>query len=207
MVNAGTLRIGNGSASSGLSDSAAVRIASGAVLELSFSGTEVVDALWLGGVRQAAGVYGAADPSGLLSGTGTLTVLHGPPVSDYETWRLAHGLAIGSEGGDDDADGVSNFAEYGFGLNPKQPASTQAMVVPLEKSTGRFTYSRRATPARTGLEYRCESSTDLATGWQPFDPKAETSNGGTEVEEITIDLPDALLEEPRLFIRVRVRKP
>ncbi|TAE88564.1 MAG: hypothetical protein EAZ65_04170 [Verrucomicrobia bacterium] len=72
-VNTGTLRLGNGTTSASLSDSDAV-IVSGGTLELNYSGTDTIRELWLNGTQMPPGVHGASDPSGLLTGAGTLTV-------------------------------------------------------------------------------------------------------------------------------------
>jgi hypothetical protein len=55
----------------------------------------------------------------------------------------------------------------------------------------------------TGLAYIYEWSTTLADPWFTFDPDSTTSNLATPVEEITVDVPDALLGNSKLFLRVR----
>ena len=55
-VNAGTLQID----SAFLASTSTVSIASGALMDLSYSGTDTVNALYLNGVAQANGVYGAS---------------------------------------------------------------------------------------------------------------------------------------------------
>ena len=70
-VDAGTLQID----SAFLASTSTVSIASGALMNLNYSGTDTVDALYLNGVAQANGVYGASSlGSSYFSGTGTLTV-------------------------------------------------------------------------------------------------------------------------------------
>ena len=73
-VNAGTLRLGNGTTSAALSDSDAVIVFSGSTLNLNYSGTDTIRELWLNGTQMPPGIHGASDPSGLLTGAGTLTV-------------------------------------------------------------------------------------------------------------------------------------
>ena len=73
-VTAGTLRLGNGSSNSNLADSANVVIAAGATLHLDFNGTDTVNALSVGGIAQAPGVYSASN-SDFIMGAGSLTVL------------------------------------------------------------------------------------------------------------------------------------
>ena len=62
-------------------------------------------------------------------------------------------------------------------------------------------------PGTTGVAYTYESSTTLSGAWDPFTPDSETSDSATPVEEITVDIPDALLAEPKLFIRVKAVRP
>ena len=73
-VIAGTLRLGNGKSGSNLADTADVLLDIGAKLHLDFTGTDTVNALSVGGVSQAPGVYSASN-SDFITGTGSLTVL------------------------------------------------------------------------------------------------------------------------------------
>ncbi len=138
--------------------------------------------------------------------TGTLSVAEASGT-DYDAWSSSFDLAGGAEA-DDDFDGLTNFQEYAFGLNPTSASSVNPISQPLDQSTGTFAYTRRATPATSGLTYLYESSTTLASGdWAPFTPESQTSNSATPVEEITVELPAALLTSPTLFIRVRATQP
>jgi hypothetical protein len=101
---------------------------------------------------------------------------------------------------------VKNFDEYAFGLNPKSGASANPISSPLDKTTGLFKYTRRK-QSLTGLTYTYESSTTLAGAWPTFTPDSATSNNGDPVEEITVDVPNALLANPALFIRVKAVQP
>ncbi len=70
-VNGGTL----GLSQIVLSQSAAVRIAASADLNLGFSGTDFVAALYLNGTLQSPGLYGASNDAAYFSGAGKLKVL------------------------------------------------------------------------------------------------------------------------------------
>ncbi|MEI6176099.1 MAG: Ig-like domain-containing protein [Verrucomicrobiota bacterium] len=79
-VTAGTLSLSN----SCLADAANVALATGAVLNLNFSGTDTVGKLIVGGVEQYQGMWGGLASSGALhktaaiTGTGLLNVTAGP---------------------------------------------------------------------------------------------------------------------------------
>jgi autotransporter-associated beta strand protein len=80
-----------------LSDNADVYLTTGSVFNLNFSGSDTIRSLFVDGVPQATGTYGAADLGGLLiTGDGTLTVTAMP---------------IGLEG-DYNEDGVVDAADY-----------------------------------------------------------------------------------------------
>lgn len=137
--------------------------------------------------------------------TGELTLDVG---NDYDDWGAPYGLAQGSEGGDLDNDGLTNQEEYAFGLIPNSGASVNPITVNLDKTTGTFRYTRRATPATTGLTYTVWTSTDLAT-WAQDNAATLSQNvigtaGGVETVEVTITgtLP---LAQPKLFIQVRAQ--
>ena len=207
-VNEGILSLGNGTTSTTLADSADVSIASGATLNLNYSGTDTIDELIINGQRRTAGVWGSAtsgapniDPA--LTGAGTLTVTTGPSaVSDFTTWANSYTPPVGLASADDDGDGLSNFHEYAFGLDPKSAASANPISQPLDKATGTFKYTRRATPATSGVSYSYESSTTLSGTWPSLVPTSEVSNNATPIEEVTVTVPSALLAEPKLFLRV-----
>lgn len=208
IVNEGILSLGNGTASTSLADSADVSIASGATLNLNYAGTDTIDELIINGQRRAAGVWGSAtsgapniDPA--LTGGGTLTVTTGPSaISDFSAWANSYNPPVGLATADDDGDGLSNFHEYAFGLDPKSASSANPISQPLDKATGTFKYTRRATPESSGVSYSYESSTTLSGTWPSLVPTSEVSNNATPVEEVTVTVPAALLAEPKLFLRV-----
>lgn len=75
-VNAGTLSITN----AWLCDTSAVYIATNAILDLNFTGTDTIGYLFLGGHAITPGIYGNfASADEFIDGNGTLTVQFGPP--------------------------------------------------------------------------------------------------------------------------------
>lgn len=118
-VNGGVLSLGADNSSN---NSSTINIAAtGATLNLNFSGTDVVDKLFIGGVQQSAGTYKATDnldpgtPLAQITGSGTLMVNSGP-AGGYTSWATAN--APGQDINEDhDNDGVANGIEYFMGLS------------------------------------------------------------------------------------------
>jgi autotransporter-associated beta strand protein len=127
-------------------------------------------------------------------------------TSDYLTWGGPYSLGAGSEGGDLDNDGLTNFQEYAFGLNPNSGSSVNPITQQLDKSTGLFKYTRRSSTLAIGVTYTYESSTTLSGAWTPFTPDSTATNSVTPTEEITVDIPDLLLGNTKLFVRVKALK-
>lgn len=123
-------------------------------------------------------------------------------ATDYEIWGTPYGLGAGSEDGDLDNDGLTNFEEYAFGLIPNSGASVNPITLPLDKTSGTFSYTRRSD---SGLFYSVWYSADL-TNWNEDTDAAEgvpVPNGDNETVEVTLsELPGDPLPA-RLFIQVR----
>jgi autotransporter-associated beta strand protein len=202
-VNAGTLRLGNGSNNTNLADNADVIVAVGATLHLDYSGTDTIDELWLGGVHKSPGVYSSANSGGFITGTGTLTVTKGP-LSDYDSWKSANTLTGGPDD-DDDHDGHSNRFEYAFGQNPKLPSGNP--VTFLSPTSGPHLIYTRRKPSLTGLSHRVMTSTHL-TGWTEDSTATQTVIATIgDVETVQVTLSPSLLSEAKLFIRISSLTP
>jgi autotransporter-associated beta strand protein len=198
-INAGTLGLGNGISNTNLADSSSVLIASGATLHLNYTGTDTVNALSFGGIARPPGVY-ASSNSPFITGPGTLTVSTGP-ATDYAGWAAFHTLA-GGQSGDDDHDGLTNMDEYAFGLDPRSGAAVNPITVPLDKTTGTLTYTRR-NKSLTGLSYSIWYSLDLGV-WTRDTGATEgipIVNGETETVPVTLSI--GLLTNSKLFIKVK----
>jgi hypothetical protein len=127
-----------------------------------------------------------------------------PPADDYDLWAGPSGFNLnGGPQDDDDNDGLTNFHEYAFGLNPKSASSAMAVIAP-DRSSGTFRYTRRK-PSLSELTYTYKASFNLS-GWSAFTPTVpDVSDNGTPVETITVTIPAALLAEDTLFLRVEAR--
>lgn len=193
-----------------IADSASLSL--GATALVTVTGTEIVDTLFINEVQVAAGTWGATGSGATnidddrFTGAGVVQVTTGlAPASDYDAWAASFNL-VGGPQDDDDNDGLSNFEEYAFGLDPTSGASVSPVTAP-NKTAGTFTYTRR-TQSLTGLDYTYESSTTLTGTWPTFTPPvADVSDNGNPVETITVTIPAALLAEPKLFVRVKAVEP
>lgn len=151
-------------------------------------------------MRDAKGTWSFSENSGIL----VLTI---PSAGDYEAWATANGVTGGASD-DDDSDGMKNFDEYAFGLDPKLPASSCPVTLQLDKSSGSFSYQRRK-PSLTNLSYTVQTSTDLIN-WSPDSTavQAATDIGSSENESVTVTLSaQKPLTSTKLFIRVVASKP
>ena len=97
---------------------------------------------------------------------------------------------------DPDGDGITNFQEFAFGLDPTTGASCNP-ATPLIGN--QFTYTRYAD---SGLDYTVEYSTDLA-GWDTAattESIGEANANGVQIVTVTVDNPPV---DGKLFVRVR----
>ena len=135
---------------------------------------------------ESTGILSVADSSG----------------SPYETWGSTYGLTAGSEGGDLDNDGMTNFEEFAFGLIPDDGSSVNPITVQLNKTTGQFTYQRLAA---SGLTYSVWTSPDLVN-WTEDTGAAEsaTTVGDNESVEVTLSA-SVPLTASKLFVRVKAQ--
>jgi len=138
------------------------------------------------------------ETSGVLS----LAVASG---SDFDTWGDTYGLTTGDEGGDLDNDGLTNFEEYAFGLDPTGASSVNPISSQLVKTTGQLSYTRRL-QSKTGLTYTVRSSSTLNNDWvnliKDTDYTESVSAPSGETETVTITL-TPLPTAAKLFIQVK----
>ena len=205
-VNTGTLVV-NGTS---IKDTNKLVIGGGKVTP---TGTEVVNSLFFGTVQQAAGTWGSSgstatnkDDVHFSGNDGMVSVLTGSsPVSDFDSWLSAYATitlpADKLPTADPDGDGMTNQQEYAFGLNPTSASSVNPITALLDSTTGKFSYTRRATPATTGLIYTVLTSPDLVT-WTADTGATQTivTNGNVQTVAVTLTNPAVA---GKLFVRVK----
>jgi autotransporter-associated beta strand protein len=188
-VVSGTLML---SGDARIPDSSTVRIDSGAVLHLDFTGTDTVGALYLGGVSMPDGTYGsllsqAANKSAAFSGEGILQV---GTTNNYASWAANQVPPVtGGPNGDDDNDGVKNLIEYALADGGGRGVF----------SGNTLTFTKRGAPYGGDVAYEIETSTDLGItdDWEPA-ASGVTENDTLIAYEFTHGSP------AKIFVRLKV---
>ncbi len=135
------------------------------------------------------------------STTGQIKLTVPITATPYETWGAPYGLTAGSEGGDLDKDGLTNFMEFAFGLIPNSGSSVNPITVQLSKTSGEFTYQRLAA---SGLNYTIWTSPDLATWTQDTGAiQAVTPAGANQSVVVTLSATPKPLTASKTFVRVK----
>lgn len=118
-----------------------------------------------------------------------------------ESWRRIYfGSTANSGNGADhfdyDGDGLTNLAEFAFGLDPTKPSAGQMPQAQFDGSTLQIAFA--TPPGVTGLTYGAEWTTDLAGTWQPV---TDTGLGGQHVFSVPAT------GQMRVFLRLTVTMP
>ncbi|MCU0791998.1 MAG: autotransporter-associated beta strand repeat-containing protein [Opitutaceae bacterium] len=209
-VDAGTLRIQSANTAN---DASAVHIGViDARLDLAFTGSDTVNALYIGSTQQAAGTYGATGSGATyiddtrFAGTGVLSVTSSPAITDpFVTWASGYGLTGPSAEttADPDGDGLNNLLEY---ATASDPTVAGVVAVNLGRSGDRLTltYTRVADPA---LVYTVDAVDELTGTWAPLVVDGNPSTGSANIAG-TVIVTDtvSVSAQPRRFLRLRVSR-
>ena len=217
-VNGGTLSLANAY----LADTSAVRVATGATLELTHDQPDTVAELWVNGVQQPAGTY-ASGNTAFISGGGSLIVTSGPVGGSFETWASTKGLdgSPGKEAGfgdDPDGDGVENGLEWILGGEPLDGKSG-GLVTATATAGGGLTLSFTRNEDAVGqATLTVEYNGTLANPWNSATVGATNSgpdaNGVTVTintaptpDAVTINIPASNAVAGKIFARLKATKP
>jgi autotransporter-associated beta strand protein len=176
-VSAGTLSLGTAT----LANASTVDVSAtgSAVLNLNFTGSDIVAGFSIDGVAQATGTWGAigsgaAHESARITGTGTLNVGAADPFADWIDDFAVGGLT--GKGDDPDGDGLTNLQEFALDGNPASGAATgkvrsrieavgadQALVITLPVRDGAsFTGLTSKSATIDDVTYKIEGSDNLS---------------------------------------------
>lgn len=205
-ISEGTLILAQG----GLADSASVRLGSSSTLNLAFSGTDTVKALFIGGIQQAAGIYNSANSSGRVIGSGSLTVTSSP--AGYAEWEAANGLAGAGSAADSDDDGIPNGIEFVIGGDPSGPDSDSSSLLPTStKNATHLVFSYRRTEQSISDAPHVQYGSDLS-GWTTAADGVggvtiETASISAGIDLVTVRIPVGLANGSKFFARLAVEIP
>ncbi|MCW1885246.1 autotransporter-associated beta strand repeat-containing protein [Luteolibacter flavescens] len=214
LVNQGVLSLNQAS----LSDTAAVGISTGGVLNLNFSGTDRVGSLIINGEFRPDGVYNASNEPGFITGTGSIRV--GAEPSGYGTWAAGYPFTAGVDDGvdqDPDGDGISNLMEYVLGGVPVGAGASDRSILPTHAVTADslvLTF-RRSDASENDVTLKVQWSSDLGT-WNDFatigagdalpavDVTEDSPTAGLDTVVVTV--PKSLSTTGKLFVRLHAVK-
>lgn len=123
-----------------------------------------------------------------------------PPSGGYAEWVKVHFRAdeqasISGADRDPDSDGASNFAEFAFATDPKDPSGS---LVTLDRSGQKLLLSHGIQPDEKSLSYTIQVSDDLRS-WASLAPAAESVAEVGQRSVRTVEIPATLA---RRFVRV-----
>jgi autotransporter-associated beta strand protein len=164
-------------------DGSSIWISTPGKLDLFHTETDTVAKLFIGGVPQAIGVYGAVGSGAqfetpFITGDGLLNVTSSGSATPFETWAADRGLTAANDDPTDnpDQDGFDNLGEFAFDGDPLSGATGGKIVVkiasvggqqvltltlPVRSVVGTFNGATSLSASGDGLTYTIEAGDDL----------------------------------------------
>jgi hypothetical protein len=140
-----------------------VSVASGARIDIAFSGNDTVGTLILGGTTMPPGTYNNTTHPTFFSATGSGNIVVAAS-SGYSAWQTANGAAGQTVDLDHDNDGVDNGIEYFMGGSTNTSGFT---VTPVLNTSNQITWTMGDSYIGTyGTDYVIQTSNELTT-WEP----------------------------------------
>lgn len=204
----GTLAVKIAGTSNDMLVSAGALNFSGATLTLALSGAGFTQAFYV--IAQGTSLTGAftsVPPGYAVTYTATRAILSTAAGAAYAAWADSHPFANpgadSQPAADPDGDGLTNFQEFAFGLDPTLGASCNPLHLPFDMDTGTFSYTRPMT-SLTGLGYAIQTSTTLGAASWTTDRDALQAVTGTagDIETVQVTVARAALTNKTLFVRV-----
>lgn len=121
----------------------------------------------------------------------------------YNAWSGPSGYNLtGGLDEDDDGDGMNNFHEFAFGLDPTSAGSSNPITMLLDKENHRFRYTRNSTSM---LTYTVWTTGDM----QSWDGPVIVTESSVTTDENGVETVEVMLTDPpawnNLFLRVQAR--
>jgi len=202
-------------------DNSNIRIAAGATLDLlTFGSTDTVKRLFIGGVQQTTGVWGAigsgaAHETAAITGDGMLLVTDATSGSAYATWASSFGSGFNATNNgpsqDPDNDGIRNVLEFVLGGNPLTSDRSKLPVQTQDATNIYFTFNR-ADQSETEVSLVVEYGTTL-TGWTGIAVGAATvppvnvvEGSGATPDVVTVTIPRSNAVGGKIFARLKAVK-
>ncbi len=208
-VNAGILSLGDSTNNTNLADASDVTVATGAVVDLNYIGTDIIDELFLDGDQAAAGTWGASGSGAdhindsFFTGSGTLTVTFG----NFDAWAnetYTNAFVDTLPGSDPDSDSHSNLLEYAFGTDPTVSnggyvgygsgvtPGLPIAVMNYQTSNSvdfRAVFARRKDWEAAGLIYTVQFSPDLTEWVDSNETPTTLESGSGDIDAVYVEYP------------------
>jgi autotransporter-associated beta strand protein len=166
-------------------DGSSILLSGSAKLDLFHPETDTVAKLFIDGVPQAVGVYGAVGSgaqfeSPFLTGAGFLNVTSSGTATPFESWATEKGLTAANDDPTDnpDQDGFDNLGEFAFDGDPLSGTTggkvvvkigsvggqqTLTLTLPVRSVVGTFNGATALTATGDGVTYTIEAGDELGS--------------------------------------------